>query len=52
MRELIKKELSKPNMHYMFKSWADQKQILDELEEGYKGFGGSVEEYLNNKLNY
>ncbi|KIL12210.1 hypothetical protein [Bacillus pumilus] len=52
MRDIIKKEFSKPNMHFMFKGWADQEQILDELEEGYKGFGGSVEEYLNNKLNY
>ncbi|WP_156376665.1 hypothetical protein [Bacillus sp. Leaf49] len=52
MRELIKKELSKPNMHNMFKCWADQEQILDELEVGYIGFDGSVEEYLNNKLNY
>ncbi|MEH7194882.1 hypothetical protein [Bacillus safensis] len=52
MRDLIKKELSKPSMHNMFKGWADQEQILDELEEGYKGFGGSVEEYLSNKLNY
>lgn len=52
MRELIKKELSKPNMHNMFKGWADQEQILDELEEGYNGFDGSVEEYLNNQLNH
>ncbi|MCY7679878.1 hypothetical protein MH122_13830 [Bacillus pumilus] len=51
MREFIKKELSKPNMHNMFEGWADQEQILDELEEGYKGFDGSVEEYLNIKLN-
>ncbi|WP_189288402.1 hypothetical protein [Bacillus sp. MZGC1] len=52
MRDLIRKELKKPYMHKMFKSWADQEQILDELEEGYVGFKGSVEEYLNNKLNY
>lgn len=52
MRDVIKKELSKPNMHFMFKDWADQEQILDELEEGYVGFKGSLEEYLNNKLNY
>lgn len=52
MRDIIKKELSKPNMHFMFKDWADQEQILDELEEGYVGFKGSLEEYLNNKLNY
>ncbi|MCM3365941.1 hypothetical protein HKK70_09145 [Bacillus safensis] len=52
MRELIKKELSKPNMHNMFKGWADQEQILDELEEGYNGFDGSVEEYLYNQLNH
>ncbi|MEH7760103.1 hypothetical protein V7417_05220 [Bacillus pumilus] len=52
MRDLIKKELSKPNMHNMFKGWADQEQILDELEVGFVGFDGSVEEYLNNELNY
>ncbi|MEW3992287.1 hypothetical protein [Bacillus altitudinis] len=52
MRELIKKELSKPSMHNMVKGWADQEQIIDELEAGYSGFNGSVEEYLNNKLNY
>lgn len=52
MRDLIKKELSKPSMNNMFKFWADQEQILDELEVGYLGFVGSVEEYLNNKLNY
>ncbi|MEH7552817.1 hypothetical protein [Bacillus altitudinis] len=52
MRDLIKKELSKPSMNKMFKGWAEQEQILDELEVGYVGFDGSVEEYLNNKLNY
>ncbi|MGM0968668.1 MAG: hypothetical protein ACQEWR_08830 [Bacillota bacterium] len=52
MRDLIKIELSKLSMHNMFKGWADQEQILDELEIGYVGFDGSVEEYLNNKLNY
>lgn len=52
MRDIIRKELSKPNMYNMFKNWADQEQILDDLEEGYKGFGGSVEEYLNNRLFY
>ncbi|CAL8901923.1 hypothetical protein BPJM79_70071 [Bacillus pumilus] len=39
-------------MHNMFKGWADQEQIIDELEIGYTGFDGSVEEYLNNQLNY
>ncbi|MEH6872676.1 hypothetical protein [Bacillus safensis] len=52
MRDIIKKELSKQNMHNMFKGWADQEQILDELEEGYVGYVGSVEEYLNHELNY
>ncbi|UXO88779.1 hypothetical protein [Bacillus safensis] len=52
MRDLIKKELSKPSMLNMFKGWADQEQILDELAVGCLGFDGSVEEYLNNKLNY
>ncbi|MGX9721792.1 hypothetical protein [Bacillus pumilus] len=52
MRDLIKKELLKPSLHNMFKGWADQEQILDELEVGYIGFNGSVEEYLNNKFNY
>ncbi|WP_186299478.1 hypothetical protein [Bacillus pumilus] len=52
MRDLIKKELSKPSIHIMFKDWADQEQILDELEAGYVSYGGSIEEYLNHKLNY
>ncbi|MEK4705846.1 hypothetical protein [Bacillus sp. FSL H8-0512] len=52
MRERIRRELSRLNMFEVFKGWSDQEQILDELEEGYVGFNGGLEEYLNIKLNY
>lgn len=38
VRDMIIKELSNPRRHIMFKGWANQEEILDELEVGYVGF--------------